>query len=214
MAEKFIFEPWNISKLQSSYDVVIVGSGSTGLTAAIQAHELGLKPVVLEKMEKFGGNTNRASSGMNAAETNIQLHHGIVDNMDDFYKETYKGGGKLNDPELLKYFTSHSALAIDWLKDHGIELDELTFTGGMSKMRTHRPSSMAPIGAFLIKNLLKIAQDENLPVFNNVTVTKVNKENGRVNGVTVKTSEGEKVFNAKTVLLGTCGYIAAQDIIM
>lgn len=213
MAEKFIFEPWNISKLQSSYDVVIVGSGSTGLTAAIQAHELGLKPVVLEKMEKFGGNTNRASSGMNAAETNIQLHHGIVDNMDDFYKETYKGGGKLNDPELLKYFTSHSALAIDWLKDHGIELDELTFTGGMSKMRTHRPSSMAPIGAFLIKNLLKIAQDENLPVFNNVTVTKVNKENGRVNGVTVKTSEGEKVINAKTVLLATGGFGAAQDII-
>ena len=213
MAEKFIFEPWDISKLQSSYDVVIVGSGSTGLTAAIQAHELGLKPVVLEKMEKFGGNTNRASSGMNAAETNIQLHHGIVDNMDDFYKETYKGGGKLNDPELLKYFTSHSALAIDWLKDHGIELDELTFTGGMSKMRTHRPSSMAPIGAFLIKNLLKIAQDENLPVFNNVTVTKVNKENGRVNGVTVKTSEGEKVINAKTVLLATGGFGAAQDII-
>ena len=213
MAEKFIFEPWNISKLQSSYDVVIVGSGSTGLTAAIQAHELGLKPVVLEKMEKFGGNTNRASSGMNAAETNIQLHHGIVDNMDYFYKETYKGGGKLNDPELLKYFTSHSALAIDWLKDHGIELDELTFTGGMSKMRTHRPSSMAPIGAFLIKNLLKIAQDENLPVFNNVTVTKVNKENGRVNGVTVKTSEGEKVINAKTVLLATGGFGAAQDII-
>lgn len=213
MAEKFIFEPWNISNLESSYDVVIVGSGSTGLTAAIQAHELGLKPVVLEKMEKFGGNTNRASSGMNAAETNIQLHHGIVDNMDDFYKETYKGGGKLNDPELLKYFTSHSALAIDWLKDHGIELDELTFTGGMSKMRTHRPSSMAPIGAFLIKNLLKIAQDENLPVFNNVTVTKVNKENGRVNGVTVKTSEGEKVINAKTVLLATGGFGAAQDII-
>lgn len=213
MAEKFIFEPWDISKLQSSYDVVIVGSGSTGLTAAIQAHELGLKPVVLEKMEKFGGNTNRASSGMNAAETNIQLHHGIVDNMDDFYKETYKGGGKLNDPELLKYFTSHSALAIDWLKDHGIELDELTFTGGMSKMRTHRPSSMAPIGAFLIKNLLKIAQDEELPVFNNVTVTKVNKENGRVNGVTVKTSEGEKVINAKTVLLATGGFGAAQDII-
>ena len=76
-------------------------------------------------MEKFGGNTNRASSGMNAAETNIQLHHGIVDNMDDFYKETYKGGGKLNDPELLKYFTSHSALAIDWLKEHIIKLEDL-----------------------------------------------------------------------------------------
>ncbi|MSE09239.1 flavocytochrome c, partial [Lactobacillus salivarius] len=45
------------------------------------------------------------------------------------------------------------------------------------------------------------------------TVTKVNKENGRVNGVTVKTSEGEKVINAKTVLLATGGFGAAQDII-
>ena len=53
MAEKFIFEPWNISKLQSSYDVVIVGSGSTGLTAAIQAHELGLKPGCFRKNGKI-----------------------------------------------------------------------------------------------------------------------------------------------------------------
>ena len=56
----------------------------------------------------------------------------------------------MNNQALLKFFTEHSALAIDWLADHGIKLDDLTITGGMSVMRTHRPSSMAPIGGFLV----------------------------------------------------------------
>src|SRR5699024_5539580 len=117
---------------------------------AIQAYELGLSPVILEKMPKIGGNTTRASSGMNAAETSVQLQHQIVDSMDDFYQETYDGGGKRNNPAMLRYFTQHGALAIDWLAAHNIVLDDLTITGGMSTMRTHRPSSMAPIGGFLV----------------------------------------------------------------
>ena len=51
-----------------------------------------MKTVVLEKEEELGGNTNRASSGMNAAETNVQLQHGVIDNVADFYHETYKDG--------------------------------------------------------------------------------------------------------------------------
>lgn len=74
MAEKFTFTPTALADLKPNYDVVIIGSGGAGLTAAIQAHELGLNPVILEKMSKIGGNTTRASSGMNAAETNVQLH--------------------------------------------------------------------------------------------------------------------------------------------
>ncbi|MFC2684825.1 MAG: FAD-dependent oxidoreductase, partial [Limosilactobacillus oris] len=77
MAEKF--QPLSVSKLNDSYDVVIIGSGGTGLAAAIQANELGMKVAVLEKEEELGGNTNRASSGMNAAETNVQLKHGVID---------------------------------------------------------------------------------------------------------------------------------------
>lgn len=87
--------------VKEDYDLIVIGSGCAGLTCAIQARELGLKPVILEKMETFGGNSMRASSGMNASETIVQLKHGIVEDWHDFYEETYKGGGKLNDPELL-----------------------------------------------------------------------------------------------------------------
>lgn len=213
MAEKFTFTPTALADLKPNYDVVIIGSGGAGLTAAIQAHELGLNPVILEKMSKIGGNTTRASSGMNAAETNVQLHHHIVDSFGDFYGETLKGGGGMNNQALLKFFTEHSALAIDWLADHGIKLDDLTITGGMSVMRTHRPSSMAPIGGFLVTELLKQVAADQLPLFTDVKVDELLVEAGKISGVKATTPDGAVTITAGAVLLATGGFGANKTLL-
>lgn len=211
---KFIFKTKEASELADHYDAVIIGSGGTGMSAAIQAHELGLKVAVLEKNEKLGGNTNKASSGMNASESNVQYRHGIIDHNEDFYKETLKGGGLMNDPAMLKFFVNHSAAAISWLKDHNIVVDDLTITGGMSKKRCHRPASLAPIGAFLETSLLKVAQEEEIPVFNNVKVVKLlENDEKQVVGVEAETKLGNKEIKANAVLLATGGFGAAKDII-
>ncbi|MBD8086564.1 flavocytochrome c [Limosilactobacillus sp. c11Ua_112_M] len=208
------FQPTSVGKLENDYDVVIIGSGGTGLSAAIQANELGMKVAVLEKEKELGGNTNRASSGMNAAETNVQLHHGVIDNVADFYHETYKDGGRLNDKDMLGYFVYHTAPAIDWLADHDIKLDDITITGGMSKKRTHRPASMAPIGGFLVKSLLEVVAQEDIPVFNKTKVTKLRRaDDGRVNGVEVNADGITKVINAKAVILATGGFGASKEYI-
>lgn len=213
MAEKFTFTPTALADLKPNYDVVLIGSGGAGLTAAIQAHELGLNPVILEKMSKIGGNTTRASSGMNAAETNVQLHHHIVDSFGDFYGETLKGGGGMNNQALLKFFTEHSALAIDWLADHGIKLDDLTITGGMSVMRTHRPSSMAPIGGFLVTELLKQVAADQLPLFTDVKVDELVVEAGKISGVKATTPDGAVTITAGAVLLATGGFGANKTLL-
>ncbi len=121
---------------------------------------------------------------MNAAESLVQFDHGIIDRKEDFYKETFKGGGQLNDRQMLRYFVDHSALAIDWLKEHEIELSDLTITGGMSKKRAHRPASMAPVGGFLVTGLLKKLQEEGIPVFSEAKVTKlIQNEDKAITGV-------------------------------
>lgn len=60
-----------------SVDVVVVGSGGAGLAAAIQAHDEGANVLIVEKMPTIGGNTIKASAGMNAAETRFQRVKGI-----------------------------------------------------------------------------------------------------------------------------------------
>lgn len=212
MAEKFIFKPNDIKELKDHYDVIIIGSGGAGLTSAIQAYELGLSPVILEKMDKIGGNTTRASSGMNAAETFVQLDHKIVDSFQDFYDETFVGGGKKNNPELLKFFTEHGALAIDWLAQHNIDLDDLTITGGMKTMRTHRPSSLAPIGGYLVTELLKLVAKDEIPLFDQVKVTDLLTADGKISGVKVETDQ-EVTISADAVILATGGFGAGKELL-
>ncbi|BDZ29611.1 flavocytochrome c [Lactiplantibacillus sp. WILCCON 0030] len=211
---KFQFEATAPTALKDQYDVIIIGSGSSGLVSAIQAHELGLKPLILEKMPKIGGNTTRASSGMNAAETFVQLKHHVVDSYADFYHETFVGGGEKNDPAMLDYFTSHGALAIDWLAAHGIELDDLTITGGMRVKRTHRPSSLAPIGSFLVTELLKLVAADQLPLVTNATVTRLLQTAGKVTGLTVELADGhQRQISAPAVILATGGFGANPELI-
>lgn len=210
---KFVFNPKNANELKSEYDLIVVGAGGTGLTAALQAHELGLNVAVLEKNKGLGGNTNRASSGMNASESLVQLNEGIIDNKEDFYKETLKGGGLLNDRDMLRYFVDHSAIAISWLMEHGVELTDLTITGGMSKKRAHRPASMAPVGGYLVTGLLKQIEKENIDVFNEARVTKLLQDDEkRVNGVEVETADGTKTIGAKAVLLASGGFGASKEL--
>ncbi|QYH51551.1 flavocytochrome c [Liquorilactobacillus hordei] len=211
MPEKFVFTSNPIEQLEKEYDVVIIGSGSTGLTCAIQAYELGLKPVILEKMDKIGGNTNRASSGMNAAETEVQLANGVVDSFADFYKETYQGGGKLNNQEMLEYFATHTALAIEWLSSHEIELTDLTVTGGMSKKRAHRPASTAPVGAYLIKGLLRIIQKASIPLFTQVKVEHLKKQPSGTQ-VAISIDEGvQKTIVGRSIVIATGGFGAGSE---
>ena len=209
MAYKFPTQ--TVDNLKEEYDAIIVGSGGTGLAAAIQAHQYGLNVAILEKNSFLGGNTMRASSGMNAAESIVQARLGINDSMQKFYDETLKGGGYMNDREMLHYFVEHAPLAIAWLEDLGIKVDDLTITGGMSKKRTHRPSSMAPIGAFLVNNLLKLADERHIPIFIDSKVTNLLQDKDKkITGVEVNK---EHQVRAKAVLLATGGFGAAKDLI-
>lgn len=74
-------DPANLKKVEAapkaqdatySADVVIVGAGGAGMTAALTAAEEGAKVIIVESQAVVGGNSVRATGGMNAAETAAQ----------------------------------------------------------------------------------------------------------------------------------------------
>ena len=81
-------------------DVAVIGAGGAGLSAAVQAHELGANVVVVEKMAMVGGNTVRAAGGLNAVGTALQQAKGTKDSVEIMFYDTMKGGHWLNDPAL------------------------------------------------------------------------------------------------------------------
>ena len=197
-----------------SYDIVVVGSGGAGLAAAIRAHDLGANVVIIEKMSVIGGNTNKASAGMNAAETKFQKLKGIKDSKDLFYKETMTGGKNKNNPDLLRYFVENAPDAIDWLDTNGITLSGITTTGGMSIDRTHRPESGAAVGGFLISGLVKNINNRGIEVMLDTNVTEIVTENHKVTGVKVIQEDGSiYTIKTKAVVIATGGFGANLEMI-
>lgn len=203
-----------IDQLQDKYDVIIIGAGGAGMTAALEAKENGMNPVIFEKMSAAGGNTNKASSGMNASETKFQKEQNIEDSNDLFYEETLKGGHNTNDTDLLRYFVDNSASAIDWLDSKGITLNNLTITGGMSVKRTHRPEDGSAVGQFLVNGLVRNVQEQDIPLFVNADVKEITEKDGKVNGVKVLLNgQEEKTIEASAVIVATGGYGANMELI-
>ena len=198
-----------------SYDVVVVGSGGAGLAAAIQAHDEGASVLIVEKMPTIGGNTIKASAGMNAAETRFQRVKGIQDSKELFYSETLKGGGNKNNPELLQRFVENAPEAIEWLARRGIMLNDITTTGGMSIDRTHRPRDGSAVGGYLISGLVRNVNKRGIDVMLDTEVDEILFDGGEVSGVRLLTDEKELITaQAKSVVVATGGFSANSAMVV
>ncbi|WKW44347.1 flavocytochrome c [Kosakonia cowanii] len=198
-----------------NYDVVVIGSGGAGLAAAIQAHDEGASVLIVEKMPTIGGNTIKASAGMNAAETRFQRVKGIQDSKELFYAETLKGGVEKNDPALLRRFVEHAPEAIEWLARRGIMLNDITTTGGMSIDRTHRPRDGSAVGGYLISGLLRNVTKRNIDVMLDTSVEEILFDAGEVRGVRLLTEEQETLsVEAKSVIVATGGFSANSAMVV
>ncbi|TDT59291.1 flavocytochrome c [Kosakonia oryzendophytica] len=197
------------------YDVVVVGSGGAGLAAAIQAHDEGASVLIVEKMPTIGGNTIKASAGMNAAETRFQRVKGIQDSKELFYQESLKGGGNKNNPELLHRFVENAPEAIEWLARRGIMLNDITTTGGMSIDRTHRPRDGSAVGGYLISGLVRNVNKRGIDVMLDTSVDDILFEQGEVCGVRLLTEEQESLtVQAKSVVVATGGFSANSAMVV
>lgn len=196
--------------MSSSYDVVVIGSGLAGLTATVLLRQKGLSVALVEKSDKLGGNSIKASLGINGVPTPYQ-DPADSDSVAMFVQDTIKSGKGSSDPRLVDLLAGDSAQAIDWLvKDCGVDLSKVAKLGGHSHARTHRGSGALPPGFAIVSSLTKLLKDApDVLVMTQTRFLSFVKGLAHVKGVLVE-KEGEKPQQllADRVVLATGGFLA------
>ena len=196
-------------------DIVVIGSGGAGYSAAITAHDLGAKVIVLEKMPITGGNTQIASGGMNAAGTRYQAEKGIKDGWELMRDDTLKGGKNRGNLALVEILAKDSAAAADWMVSLGADLSGITRGGGASADRFHAPKDGSPVGPALVKALRGAAEQRKIDVRTNSRVLRINtSSSGAVTGVQVRERQHALYeIEAKAVVLAAGGFSANKEMV-
>ncbi|ORX59854.1 hypothetical protein BCR36DRAFT_579304 [Piromyces finnis] len=195
--------------------VIIVGGGLAGLSAAHTVLERGASVVVLEKNAFLGGNSTKATSGINGALTKTQIKLGINDSVDAFYKDSADSAKQLIVPELTKVLTWESAAAVEWLSEKfKIDLSLVSRLGGHTYPRTHRGTERFP-GMTITYTLLEAleaiekAQPNRAKILKKANVSKLikNEETNAVIGVEYQMN-GQTFQEYGPVIIATGGFAA------
>lgn len=194
-------------------DLIVIGGGAAGMTAAVTAHDLGLSVVLLEKSGVLGGNTPAAANGVNAADARVQL-------TDAQYQEAEAGvdglinlqsQNELARPELVKAFAENSGEVIDWLSDMGVEFTVDIQQDDRNPVQNYymlKAMADGSTGITMTKAVREALGLTDVPVYLNMDATELTTdESGAVTGVVAVNASGEQVtFTGRAVLIATGGF--------
>jgi len=187
---------------------IVVGGGLAGFSAAHTVLEHGGKCLLLDKSPFCGGNSTKATSGINGAGTKTQKAQGVPDDATIFLADTMKGGAKR--PEVAKVLCDESGIGVDWLVDKfELDLSLLARLGGHSHPRTHRGKERFPgmtITYALMQRFEQITEkSERARLINKAKVTELITNGGAVVGVKYEKG-GQTIQEFGPVILCSGGF--------
>ena len=118
-------------------DVVVVGGGVAGYSAALSAAQAGAEVVLLEKQPTPGGSTRMSGGFFAFAGTEEQQAHGVSDSNELLIRDLAEVGEHRNDPALLQAYAEHQHEVYRWLRSLGARFGALELSSGQSVPRGH-----------------------------------------------------------------------------
>ncbi|ERF61654.1 flavocytochrome c [Treponema socranskii subsp. socranskii VPI DR56BR1116 = ATCC 35536] len=196
-------EARTVATKELNTQVLVVGAGGAGMTAALRAAQKGLKVLVVEKMAYVGGATAMSSSSTFAQGTRTQKEK---DSPEAAKEDLLKVGNNKNDDIPVTLLATYSGEAVDWLDDSGVDYADDTgrasaeYRVGRARMHISRS------GAGLIKNLYDVLRAQGVEVKLNTPAYKLITDNGKVTGAWAHGEDADYKINADAVILATGGY--------
>lgn len=199
-----------------STDIVIVGGGAAGLSAAVEASQAGADVMLFEKLPIVGGSTMVSGGGMSGAGHRFQLAAGITNDSPEIHlQDMLREGYYENDLRLAKRFTENAGAAIDWLADLGCQFEFQPNYQEHTIQRFVRSHPYPGTGIAIVQTLEKAAKDAGANIYTNHLVTElITDTSGAVIGVQVTKKDGSIVnVMADRVILATGGFVGNDELL-
>lgn len=196
-----------------NWDVVVIGSGATGLSAAAAASESGLRVLVLEKQGTVGGNTLHSGGFYAAIDPARQKRQGIKDSPELFEQQILENGGGKSDPKLVRLLVAGASDMLAYLEANGMRFkDRIIEIYGAHWPRCHLP--VLPNGEGYIRTMLNIAMKNGAVIRTGMRATDLSTaKDGRIQ-VLVQSRREEILLTPRIgVILATGGFGANQALI-
>ncbi len=222
-------------------DVVIVGLGAAGASAAIEARKAGADVLILERASEGGGSTAQSGGIVYlGGGTPIQRACGFEDTVEEMYKYVLAASGPNPDAEKVRLYCERSVEHYEWLVAQGISFkpsyyakkttepptdDGLLYSGSEDAWpfntiakpaaRGHKPRTTGSAGMLLMKKLIASALSLGARVVEDArAVTLVTDPERRVVGVVARVLGEERLIRARRgVILTAGGFIMNAEMV-
>ena len=193
---RILHETFDLTKPDYETDVLIIGGGGAGCSAAIEADNAGAKVMVVTKLRMGDANTMMAEGGIQAADK-------PNDSPAQHFLDAYGGGHFAAQKDLLYKLVMDAPEAIQWLSGLGVEFDKApdgtmitTHGGGTSRKRMHAAKDYS--GAEIMRTLRDEVLNRGIPVVDFTSAVELIKdENGRCAGAVLLNMETKELLVAK-----------------
>jgi len=195
-----------IEALSRDMDVIVIGSGAAGLSAALAAHEAGAERILVAESEGVVGGSSRLSGGlMMGAGTRYQRAQGIDDDWEALFHDYMTLNMWQVEAGVVERLTQRAGDAVEWLGDLGVEFyDQLVFGGDETKPRVHCPIGR---GQAVIDVLTRHCRERGIEIALGQRVDRLLVENSEVTGIAV----GDDTITAASVIIASGGFGASEE---
>ncbi len=183
------------------FDVVVIGGGAAGCSAAIAAHDAGARVLLVESQPRLGGSMALSGGYVFAAGTSVQAAAGIADTADAMYEYCALINGWRVDPPVLRTFCQQSAAGVEWLLSLGVRFTttNLIKTGMETVPRGHRAEGG---GAEIAECLERACRARDIEIAFGTAVDALVFDGGRAAGVRA----GDDTAPARAVVIASGGF--------
>ncbi|MCV2394756.1 FAD-dependent oxidoreductase [Actinotalea sp. M2MS4P-6] len=203
-------QEWQNIEPMASYDVVVVGGGGSGHSAALRAARNGLSVAVLEKEPAIGGNSQFAE-GVGAIQTSLQKEQGLDQlSREEAFQILVDYSHYFANPEVVAAFINNSATTVDIFRDLGVPFHMITSFDPDSEYKVwHLVKGGVGVA---VQIMHEAALKAGVDFFTSTRARHLVKDGDKVSGVVAEAEDGELIrLEAGAVIIASGGYTSNEE---